>query len=77
MVLRVEPFFSVKTFYETDLETTHMLNNQEGHPDLCEEFGRFYEKQSQFSPLSKCIRFKFSQLLYCHGELDNYQNYTK
>lgn len=69
--------FRIKTFYDVDLQTTHFFNNQSNSIDLCEELGTFYDARSTVMVLPRCIRFKSSQLLYCHGEMENYRNYSK
>lgn len=70
-------FSSIKTFYDADLDTTNFFENQANNLDLCDVLGRFRETRSGIlTPMPKCIRFKESQLLYCHGE-ENYRNFSK
>lgn len=69
---------SIKTFYEEDLQTSHFFNSDtRGKIDLCETLGRFYKIKSEYYSLTQYVRFKNSQMLYCHGDMETFQNYTK
>lgn len=68
----------MKTFYEVDLNTSHYFDHHHNQLDVCDELGNFYESRSELlTTLSKCIRFKSDQLLYCHDGLENFRNYSK
>lgn len=65
----------MKTFYEEDLQTKYFFEDVK--INLCDVLGKFYVIKSEYYSLDKLIRFKNSQLLYSHGELESFQNYTK
>lgn len=70
-------FSSIRTFYDADLPTTHFFKGQASELNYCNELGMFYRNKSEITSMTKCIRFKPSQLLYCQGDMDEYQNYSK
>lgn len=79
LIATIESFshsITIKTFYDRDLETTNIFDEHYVNR-LCNLFGEFYEEKNEKQSLPKCIRFKQTQTLYCHGEMENFLNYTK
>ncbi|CAG9804804.1 unnamed protein product [Chironomus riparius] len=67
---------NIKTYYETDLDTSNFFHDHKNLTYLCDKLGEFYEEKNDQFTLPKCIRFKSTQILYCHGEMINFRNYT-
>ena len=68
---------NIKTYYEADLDTSNLFHDHKNLTYLCDKLGEFYEEKNDQFTLPKCIRFKSTQILYCHGEMINFRNYTK
>jgi hypothetical protein len=83
LIVSIETLFiihsddTIKTFYDGDLQTKHVFYEDNGVNKFCSFFSEFYEEKSEKIKLPNCIRFKQTQTLYCHGELQNFKNYTK
>ncbi|CRK92953.1 CLUMA_CG006521, isoform A [Clunio marinus] len=75
-ITAIQMINDIKTFYETDLATKKFFNSNGNDVNLCEVLGEFYQAKSEQMTLSKCIRFKASQLLYCHGDMEDFRNYS-
>ncbi|KAG5680121.1 hypothetical protein PVAND_009646 [Polypedilum vanderplanki] len=67
---------NIKTFYDTDLETSNFFHDQRNVNQLCDKLGEFYEEKNEILNLPRCIRFKNTMMLYCQGEMENFRNYT-
>lgn len=76
-LMTVIVFFSIKTFHDEDFKTSHLFGNLTNAPFICAELDAFYEKKNEQMSIPRCIRFKTTQTLYCHGELDDFGNYSK